>query len=43
MFVDDMLSPSLKSCVTEEFSRFSRILAGLVGYKISPLENKKTF
>ena len=25
----------------EKFSRFSRILAGLAGQKISPLENKK--
>jgi len=25
----------------QEFSRFSRILAGLVVYTISPLENKK--
>jgi len=36
-----MLNPSLKSRFKEKFSRFSRILAGLVGYKISPLENKK--
>ena len=36
-----MLNPSLKSPFTQEFSRFSRILASLVGYKISPLENKK--
>src|SRR6218665_3044003 len=37
------LNPAaLKSCfIMEEFSRFSRILADLVGYKISPLENKK--
>jgi len=36
-----MLNPSLKSRFMHEFGRFSRILAGLVGYKISPLENKK--
>src|SRR6218665_3675412 len=36
-----MLNPSLKSRFMEKFSRFSRILAGLVGYKNSPLENKK--
>src|SRR6218665_3723242 len=36
-----MLNPSLKSRFIEKFNRFSRILAGLVGYKISPLENKK--
>src|SRR6218665_2533790 len=36
-----MLNPSLKSRFMEKFNRFSRILAGLVGSKISPLENKK--
>src|SRR6218665_2532255 len=36
-----MLNPSPKSRFMEKFNRFSRILAGLVGYKISPLENKK--
>src|SRR6218665_1008305 len=36
-----MLNPSLKSRLMEKFNRFSRILAGLIGYKISPLENKK--
>ena len=40
-FIAAMLNPSLKSRVMQEFSRFSRILAGLVGQKISPLENKK--
>jgi len=25
----------------QEFRRFGRILAGLVGYKIEPLENRK--
>jgi len=35
-----MLNPSLKCCFKQEFSRFSRILAGLAGYKISPQENK---
>ena len=35
-----MLNPSLKSRFMEEFNRFSRILASLVGYKIYPLENK---
>jgi len=38
-----MLNPSPKSRFMQEFSRFSKILIGLVGYKISPLENKKTF
>jgi len=38
-----MLNPLLKSRFTQEFSRFSRILAGLEGYKISPLENKTRF
>jgi len=28
-----MLNPSLESRFMQEFSRFSRILAGLVGYK----------
>ena len=32
---------SLKSCFMQEFRSFSRILAVLLGYKISPLENKK--
>jgi len=35
------LNLSLKSHFLQEFSRLSRILAGLVGYKISPIENKK--
>src|SRR6218665_2198705 len=35
-----MLNASLKSCFMQEFGRFSIILAGLVGYKISPRENK---
>jgi len=38
-----MLNPTLKSRCMQEFGKFSRILAGLVGQKISPLENKKTF
>jgi len=41
--IDAMLNLSLKSRFLQEFSRFSSILAGLVGEKISPLENKKTF
>src|SRR6218665_2970904 len=41
IFITAMLNPSLKSRFMEKFSRFSRILTGLVGYKISPLENKK--
>jgi len=36
-----MLNPSLKSCFMQEFNRFSTILSGLVGYKISPQEDKK--
>ena len=36
-----MLNPSLKSRFMQEFGRFIRILAGLVRYKISPIENKK--
>ena len=39
-FIAAMLNPSLKSRFMQEFSTFSRILAGLVGYKILPLENK---
>src|SRR6218665_1535274 len=35
-----MLNPSLKSRYMEEFSRVSKILASVVGYKIYPLENK---
>ena len=35
------LNPSLKSCFMQEFCRLSKILAGLDGYKISSLENKK--
>jgi len=35
-----MLNPSLKSRFMQEFSRFSRILAGLVGYRNAQLENK---
>ena len=42
-FIDAMLNPSIKSRFMQEFSRFGRILAGLVGYKISPLKNKKLF
>ena len=38
IFIVDMLNPSLKSRFMQEFGR---ILAGLVGYKISPLKNKK--
>jgi len=30
-----LLNPSLKSRFTQEFSRFRRILAGLVGYKFA--------
>jgi len=40
-FIAAMLDPLLKSRFIQEFSRFSRILAGFEGYKISPLENKK--
>jgi len=40
-FIAAMLIPSLESRYMQEFSRFSRILAGLVGLKILPLENKK--
>jgi len=36
-----MLNPSLKSRFMQEFSRFSRILADLVGQKNSTLENKE--
>lgn len=35
-----MVNPSLKTCFTQEFTRFSRILVSLEGYKISTLENK---
>ena len=42
-FIAAMLNPSLRSRFMQEFNRFSRILAGLVGYKIYPLENKKKF
>ena len=41
IFIADMLNPSLKSRFMQELSKFSRIFAGLEGYKISPLENKK--
>ena len=41
IFIAAMLTPSLKSCFMQEFSRFSRILTGLEGYKILPLETKK--
>jgi len=41
-FIAAMLNPSLKSRFMQEFSRFRIILAGLVGYKKSPLDNKKT-
>jgi len=40
-FTAAMLNSSLKSRFLKEFSRFGRILAGLVGYNISPLEYKK--
>ena len=40
-FIAAMLNPSLKSRFMQEFSRFSRILAGLVGYRNAQLENKK--
>jgi len=40
-FIAAMLNPSLKIRFRQEFSKFSRILEGLVGKKISPLENKK--
>jgi len=33
-FIAAMLNSSLKSRLMQEFSRFSRILAGLLGYKI---------
>jgi len=36
-----MLNTSPKIRFAQEFNRFSRSLAGLVGYKISPLENNK--
>jgi len=41
IFIAAMLNPALKSRFMQEFSRFSRILAGLAIYKISSLENKK--
>jgi len=34
IFIAAMLNPSLKSRLMQEFSRFSRILADLEGYKI---------
>jgi len=40
-FIAAILNASLKSRFMQEFNRLSRILAGLVGSKISPLENKK--
>jgi len=40
-FIAAMLNSSLKSRFMQEFIIFSRILAGLEGWKISPLENKK--
>ena len=36
-----ILSTSFKSRFVQEFRRLNRILAGLVGEKNSPLENKK--
>jgi len=36
-----ILNSSLKGRFMQEFSRFSRILAGSVEYKILPLKNKK--
>jgi len=42
-FIAPMLNPSLRSRFMQEFSRFSRTLTGLEGYKILPLENKKMF
>jgi len=33
LFIAAMLNPSLKSRLMQELSRFSRILAGLVGLK----------
>ena len=42
-FIAAILNPSLKSRFMQEFNRFNRILARLVEYKNSPLENKKTF
>src|SRR6218665_2046754 len=39
-FSPDMLSTSLKSRFMQEFSRFSRILAGLVGQKCHNLKIK---
>jgi len=41
MFIAALLNPSLKSCFMQEFNRLCRILAGLEGYKILSLENKK--
>ena len=41
LFIAAVLHPSPKSRFMQEFSWFSRILARLVGYKNSPLENKK--
>jgi len=35
-----MVNPSLKSRFMQGFGRFSRILAGSIGQKISPLEKK---
>ena len=40
-FIAAMLNPSLKSRFMQEFSKFIRILAGLVGCKISQLKIKK--
>jgi len=40
IFIADMLNPSLKSRFMQKFSRFNRILAGLVGLQISQLKNK---
>ena len=40
-FIAAMLNPLRKSCSMQEFNKFGRILAGLIGsYEISPLWNK---
>jgi len=37
-FIAAMLNPLRKSCSMQEFNKFGRILAGLIGsYEISPL------
>jgi len=43
LFIVVMLNPSHKSPFMQEFSRFSRILAGLLRKNIWPLDNKKRY